>query len=348
MDWGLGHATRMVPIIEMLKKKGAEVLIGADNRPLVFLQQRFPDIEFVRLPGFSPSYPEKGSVAWSLFRSYPRMQSEAKKSHQLLQKLILEKNIDVVISDNRYELCAEKVKSVFITHQLNIQTSGWQKLAKPYIKRTINRYIRQYDELWIPDNEGRPNLSGKLSHLKKMPFENAWFIGPLSRFSGLQFQALAESIELLILISGPEPQRSLLEKMLTEQALETGLKTIILQGKPEESASYEIEQVKIIPHLPDTELAALIDSASVVVSRPGYSTLMDLAVFGKKAIFIATPGQTEQEYLAKKMMHQSVAFCQNQSQFSLEKALTEAVKYTGISRIAKNTILEDRIDLLLQ
>lgn len=348
MDWGLGHATRMVPIIEMLKQKGAEVIIGADNRPLAFLQKRFPDGEFVKLPGYNPSYPEQGSVACHLFKEYPRMKRESKKAHQLLQKIIREKKIDIVISDNRYELFSDKVPSVFVTHQLNIQTSGWQKLADPFIQKIINRYIRQYDELWIPDNEGQPNLSGALSHVKKMPIKNAHFIGPLSRFSGLQFHALEEPVELLLLLSGPEPQRSLLEKMLTEQVLKTGLKTVILQGKPEELETYEIENVKIISHLPDTALAALIDSANLIISRPGYSTLMDLAVFGKKAIFIPTPGQTEQEYLAKQLMQQGIAYSLGQSDFSLNNALKEADKFAGISRIVQDTVLEERINLLLQ
>lgn len=348
MDWGLGHATRIVPIVEILKQKGAEVVIGADNRPLEFLKQRFPETDYVRLPGFKPSYPEKGSVAWSLIRSYPRIKREAKRAHQLLQQVILEKNIDVVISDNRYELNADKVKSVFITHQLNIQTSGLQKLAHPFITKIINQYIRQYDELWIPDNQGQPNLSGKLSHLKKMPIENTWFIGPLSRFFGIKFQTLAKPIDLLIILSGPEPQRSLLEQILTEQALKSGLRTVILLGKPEESKTCEIEQVKIIPHLSDPEIAALIDSANVVVSRPGYSTLMDLAVFGKKAIFIPTPGQTEQEYLAEQLKQQGIAYSQDQAGFSLESALKEADKFQGINRIVQGNVLEKRIDLLLQ
>lgn len=348
MDWGLGHATRMVPIIDMLKQKGAEVVIGADNRPLAFLQQRFPDDEFVKLPGFNPSYPEKGSVAGHLIQNYPRIKREAKKAHLLLQKIILEKKIDIVISDNRYEMYSDKTISVFITHQLNIQTSGWQKLADPFIKKIINRYIRHYDELWIPDNEGQPNLSGELSHVKKMPIKNTHYIGALSRFSGLQFQASEEPTELLLLLSGPEPQRSILEKMLTEQALKTGLKTVILQGKPEESETHEIENVKTITHLSDSALAALIDSANLVISRPGYSTIMDLAVFGKKAIFIPTPEQTEQEYLAKELMYQGIAYSHNQSGFSLKMAIMEADKFTGINRIKNDTTLEERINLLLK
>ena len=347
LDWGLGHATRMVPVIEMLEDKGANVIIAADNRPLVFLQQRFPELEFVKFPGFVPAYPEKGSMALSMLMSVPEMLRQAKQSNALLQKLILEKNIDAIISDNRYEMYSDKVPSVFITHQLNIQTSGLQKLADPVIKKTINNYIRKYNELWIPDLAGEENLSGELSHISKIPLENTHFIGTLSRFSNLKFKPSTDKTDLLILISGPEPQRSSLEEMLTKQALQTDLKTIILQGKPEDSEVIETENIKIIPHLPDAELASLIQSAKVVVSRPGYSTLMDLSVFGKKAIFIPTPGQTEQEYLAGRLLKQGLAYSQKQSEFNLEIALCEVEKYSGLPQIKSDETLEKQIDLLL-
>ena len=348
LDWGLGHATRMVPVIEILERKGAHVVIAADNRPLAFLRQRFPRAVFVRFPGFVPAYPKKGSMAWSMLKNFPRMLKQAKRAHAQLQQLISEQQIDVVISDNRYEMYADQVPSVFVTHQLNIQTVGWQKLADPVIKKTINGYIRNYQELWIPDLPGENNLSGRLSHLGKMPFNNVHFIGPLSRFSNIQFKPLTEPVELLILISGPEPQRSLLEEMLTKQALQTNRKTVILQGKPESSDVYEMENVKVIPHLPDAQMAALIQAAEMVVSRPGYSTLMDLSVFGKKAVFIPTPGQTEQEYLAQRLFKKDIACTQKQSAFQLKKAIREAENLSGLKQMGKTNTLENRIDLLLQ
>ena len=348
LDWGLGHATRMVPVIELLEKKGAKVVIAADNRPLEFLKQRFPELEFVKFPGFVPEYPEKGSMALSMMRSLPKMLRQAKNSNLLLQKLIQEKHIDAVISDNRYELYSGKVPSVFITHQLNIQTSGWQKLADPAIKKTINAYIKKYDELWIPDLEGEENLSGELSHVQTMPIKNTHFIGTLSRFSNLRIKPATEKIDLLILISGPEPQRSLLEEMLIKQALQTNLKTVILQGKPEISAIVETDNIKVIPHLPDAELAILIQSAKMLISRPGYSTLMDLAVFEKKAVFIPTPGQTEQEYLAKRLLKQGLAFSQKQNEFDLTNALQQAEKFSGLTQLKSDDILEKRIEKLLE
>ncbi|MCF6169455.1 MAG: hypothetical protein L3J66_00570 [Bacteroidales bacterium] len=347
LDWGLGHATRMVPVVEMLEQKGAHVVIAADKRPLAFLRQRFPRTAYVRFPGFVPAYPEKGPMAWSMAKSFPRMLREAKKANALLQEMVAAKKIDLIISDNRYEMYSQKVPSVFVTHQLNIQTAGWQKLANPLINKTINGYISNYRELWVPDLPGEESLSGRLSHPVKIPTDNVHFIGHLSRFSNVQAKNPAEPVELLILISGPEPQRSLLEEMLTKQALLSKRKTIILQGKPEAKGTLKIKNVQIIPHLPDPKLAALIQTAEIVVSRPGYSTLMDLAVFGKKAVFIPTPGQTEQEYLARRLFKQGIAFSEKQNEFNLAGALRKAKEFSGLAQSKHSATLENRINLLL-
>ena len=173
----------MVPIIDLLLKKDVNVIIGADNRPKEYLQGRFPGCEFITLPGYSPKYPASGSMTLAMIKSYPEMKRAAKNAHQKLQSVIKTKNIDAVISDNRYEMYDEKIPSIFITHQLNIQTPGISKIVSPVVERMINNYISKYDELWIPDFDGTPNLSGDLSHIKKMPHDNAHFIGPLSRFS---------------------------------------------------------------------------------------------------------------------------------------------------------------------
>lgn len=349
LDWGLGHATRLVPIIDLFIKKGATVFIGADNRPLAYLKQRFPELRFIRFPGFVPKYPANGSMALAMLKSYPEMVSESKKAHTLLQKLIRKNDIDIVISDNRYELSSKLAYTVFITHQLNIQTPGISFVGKPFINKKINSYIRKFDELWIPDFNEEPSLSGRLSHTSKMPISNFHFVGPLSRFSLVKPKPSSEKPRLLVLLSGPEPQRTLLEQLITEQALETELKTIILKGTPEFADTVEIKNVKKIPHLPDDEIAILIKNAQTIITRPGYSTIMDLAVLGKKAIFIPTPGQTEQEYLAKRFMKMGICFSSRQAGFNLDQALQQSEKFIGFAPIKNTPNLEKTVgDLFLK
>ena len=141
MNWGLGHATRLVPVIEALLKQEAKIILATDKRPYDFLRQRFPECEMIRLPGFDPIYPEKRSMAVQMLFSFPEMMRCAREANRELQKIIENYQIDAVISDNRYELYSPKVYSVFITHQLNIRTRKTQKLFKPIITHLINHYI---------------------------------------------------------------------------------------------------------------------------------------------------------------------------------------------------------------
>jgi uncharacterized protein (TIGR00661 family) len=343
LDWGLGHATRLVPVIDQLLKLGADVFIGADNRPFAYLRQRFPECTFIQLPGFSVRYPANGSMALAMIKSYPEMLSTSKKAKLLLEEIIKENKIDIVISDNRYELSSDLAYCVFITHQLNIQTPGLSKVGKPFITKKINSYIRNFDELWIPDFEKEPSLSGKLSHNLKLPVNNFHFVGPLSRFSLVKAKPSSEKPGLLVLLSGPEPQRTLLEELLINQAVHSGIKTTILQGKPESAGSSENRNVKLISHLPDDELVWLIKEAKTIISRPGYSTIMDLAVLGRKAIFIPTPGQTEQEYLANRFMKTGICYYSNQSGFKLDEALKQSEQFIGFAPIKNTPNLEKTI-----
>jgi len=348
LNWGLGHATRMVPVIEYFLKRDTKVIIAADKGPFDFLKQRFPNTEIIRFPGFEPHYSQNSMMAFRMAVSFPLLWRQSRQSHQVLQEIIKKKHVDIIISDNRYESYSRYTYNIFITHQLDVQTKGLQKLFQPLIKRLIYHYIKKYDELWIPDFE-KPDesLSGKLSHVKKFPVKKHHFIGLLSRFEPDESHPPSEKLDLLLILSGPEPQRTKLEKLVTEQALRSGLKTTILQSKPEENLTIQYDNIRIISHADDARMAALIQSATMIISRPGYSTIMDLCVFGKKAIFIPTPGQTEQEYLAGKMKSLGYCYATSQQKFRLEESLLASEKYTGLPQIVVQHQVELLIDHLL-
>lgn len=348
LNWGLGHATRIVPIVEALLNHNSRVIIAADKRPYEFLKQRFPDIEIIRFQGFEPEYTSKASMALKMALSFPLMLKKGRDANKILQKIISQHHIDIIISDNRFEAYSKDTYSVFITHQLNIQTNGWQRIFKPLITKLINNYIQHYDELWIPDFEDpERNLSGKLSHIKRFPIKNYHFIGPLSRFKSNEDYNDIEKKDLLVILSGPEPQRTNLESLLIKQVLQSNLKTTILQSKPEENKNTQKENIKFISHASDKQIAELIKSAKMIISRSGYSTVMDLSVFGKKAVFIPTPGQTEQEYLANKLKNQAYCHYEKQESFNLKKSLKESEKYNGLPKLNLNKSLENHIRKLL-
>ena len=329
LDWGLGHATRCIPIIRYLLEKNCEVIIGADGRPLQLLQKEFPSCEFVLIRGYNISYPTNRYMALSMALQIPKILSGIKREHEGLKKIIKEKKINGVISDNRFGLWSREVPCVFITHQLMVKSPVGEK----YIHRLNKNYISKYSECWAPDIAGEDNLSGDLSHTFPLP-KNVKYIGVLSRFKipidpHLQ---VGDKHNILVLISGPEPQRTLFEKKIVEQTYPLEKKVLIVQGIPEKNERRKIsENVEIVSYLVSEELQKEIISSEIILSRPGYSTVMDLAALGKKAIFVPTPGQTEQEYLAQYFSEKKIAYTVSQKKVDLETALKESKKYSGFT-----------------
>ena len=344
LDWGLGHATRMVPVINELIAQGANVILAGDNRPLDFLMRYYPENTVIKLEGFSPVYPEKGSMAWQLIKSVPDMIISSKVARKSLQNIIRSYNIHAIISDNRYELCGSDVPSIFVTHQLNIQTRGLQYIAKPVINSVLTYFLNKFDEIWVPDSPDH-TFSGILSSTSKYKGK-IHYVGTLSRFSNIP-ENNDEEYDILAIMSGPEPQRSLFERIISQQALETDKKVAILQGKPGYGSRRIVDNITFIPHTDDEDFAMLINNSKVIISRPGYSTLMDLAVFGKSGIFIPTPGQTEQEYLASKLHKEGRAVSYSQDQFDLKYALSEFNNMKGVKQRFDDSILKKRITHML-
>lgn len=342
LDWGLGHAARCVPLVKYLFEKNIEVIIGAEGSHLLFLKEHFPTIEYVEFPGYQISYSDILPVNIKVLLQFPNITSAIHAEHKLLNQLIEQKEINVVISDNRYGLWSEKIPSVIITHQLNVQVSA----GKSLFNKIIHNHLHHFDECWIPDYAGKENLSGALSHPTPKGVE-ATYIGPLSRFDFLTNSDKKQQYDLFIILSGPEPQRSALENIILKQLKELShIKALILQGLPGRKSSQSgLENVKIVSHLSDKEFEDKIHSSEIILSRPGYSTIMDLYAIGwKKAIFIPTPGQNEQEYLGKLFQDKGLAVTCNQKGFSLKDAVAKAKKLNPVQRVYSQETYKSIID----
>jgi predicted glycosyltransferase len=353
LDWGIGHATRCVPVIRQLLLQKHEVIIAADGRPLDFLKEYFPELVFIRLSGFRVSYPEKKNMVLKMALQSPFILYGIYREHIRLKKIIRDNKIDVVISDNRFGMWSKKAYSVYITHQLMIMAPKRMKWAEPFLHKAHQLIISHYNECWVPDLPGRKSLSGDLSHQHPLP-ENGHFVGFLSRFDKeirLVFpDETTNKPELLVMLSGPEPQRSIFEDIvLNELKVDPQHNVIILRGLPGKAAqSSPLPGVKIYNHMPDEEISKLIISAGTIICRPGYSTIMDLVTLGRNAILVPTPGQTEQEYLAEHLSKDS-SFCRiEQEGFSLGEALkagkelTEFIDFSNDPSLLKNRILKLR------
>lgn len=345
LDWGIGHATRCVPLINKLRARNFEVLVAAGGRTLAYLENEFPDIKYIQFRGYSVKYPQKGNMMLKMMVSAPRILNNIYEENLDLQKIIKAYKISAVISDNRFGCWSKQVPSIYISHQISVKAPAGFRFLEGFLFRLHSRFINKYDQCWIPDYKNTPNLSGGLSHLKT-PKINHFFIGPLSRFNeNLRPAKSTFSHELLAIVSGPEPQRSIFENILIEQLNSLPLKALILSGKPEENTDRQIQKnIRICSNLPTTDLAQAINQAEIVVCRPGYSTLMDLAAFGKKALLVPTPGQTEQEYLANFHAAQKRFYVAKQSGLNLKDDLSKALSYQGFRLHYDTAGLETALD----
>lgn len=342
LNWGLGHATRDIPIIKLLLENGAEVVLAGDGAGLKLLRGEFPDLPYYELPGWNITYPENGSFAWHLIKQTGKVLRAIRLEHQAVETIVREERIDVVISDNRLGAFSKSARNIVISHQIFLES--------PIIKRFLNwnntRLLKKFDEVWVVDVPGDHNLSGRLSHRKKIPFKHR-YLGIISRFSGAQKEP-ADEVEVLAIVSGPEPQRTLFEKELLPELEKMGKKTVVLLGKPgEPKGSWQQGKLTLYNHLTGVELAHLFAAAETVISRDGYTTVMDLVVLNKKAVLVPTPGQTEQEYLADYYQEKGWYVIQRQGKIDLEKAFRQ-LPLSQIPTVSKENTLEKAVKSLFK
>jgi UDP:flavonoid glycosyltransferase YjiC (YdhE family) len=300
LEWGLGHAGRMVPLAEELINLGHNVIIGSGPAHLEFFKKELPHIKYIRFPGFSIRYSSWLPQYLVILFNSPLFIYHIIKEHRQLKKIITAHKIDIVISDSRPGLWNRSVKTVFVTHMIRVPMPRWGAFIEKTGLFSSKWIIRKFSLCFIPDLEGDNNLSGKLSHSVKLP-ANARYIGILSRFSATEGAPPSgeNSCFCTVILSGPEPQRSIFKQKMEAILRFKGEKSLILEGKPGQLTEKRTEgNITYLSHLPMAEMRDFICSSRFVASRSGYTTLMELASLGKTALIIPTPGQTEQEYLA--------------------------------------------------
>jgi len=346
LDWGLGHATRCIPIIKELINQGCTIIIAAGGAQKAVLQEEFPDLSFVELPGFRLKYGKnRAFTLLKIIFALPKFLIGIKQENDWLRRFAPREGLDMVISDNRYGLYGAGVFSVFVTHQLAIRSSLGR--GADWLLRRINyAYIRRFSVCWVPDVEGAENLAGMLSHPRKMPAIPVRYIGWLSRL-----EVVKEEItnDLLILLSGPEPQRTILEaKLVAELASVKLARVVLVRGLPKGGPAAHIPAgIVAYDHLPARELAGVICHSNLVLARSGYSTVMDLTRLGKKAIYIPTPGQPEQEYLGRYLEERGLGICKRQSGFVLTRAMESAKALKDRDPASGNELLRGEIERIL-
>jgi predicted glycosyltransferase len=342
LDWGLGHATRSVPIIRALIERGAVPVIAADGAPLALLRKEFPDVEHVRLPGITIRYAKGRSQLWFMMLQVPAMVQQVQAESRAFERMRRSLRLDAVISDQRFGVRCSSLPSVLITHQV----FPFTPIAQGALRKLNLRHMARFDRCWVMDGSEAPGLAGELSH-GALP-RNARYIGVVSR--------MADSVEdrpvqhdIVAVISGPEPQRTLFERELLKELQRVPGKHVLVRGLPHldrEAGEERIGNVHVMAHASGEQLARLMKGARLIVSRSGYTTLMDLTAIGRSALIVPTPGQEEQEYLGR--LHRSTArfLVQEQGCIDLARALTDQPPAYPLP-LRSGTLLQDALDELL-
>lgn len=328
LDWGLGHATRCIPIIRELLVQGCFVWIAGSGKSLILLKSEFPQLPSQEITPYAPEYPVDGSMIRKMIIQIPKFLRVIQQEHNEVRQIIRKHHIDLIISDNRYGCWSEEIPCIFITHQSNIlmpRRFGWLSFIVRYFNQKM---MQRFTVCWIPDFNNEKSLAGKLMSFGKIPDSlNVEFIGPLSHFS--DSREMEMQYDLAVVLSGPEPQRTILEKKIVEQLSNIDLKAILIRGIPGEKNHTRDKTFDQVDFMGTAELQEILLKSRIIIARSGYSTVMDMARLNKRVIFIPTPGQTEQEYLAQKLLEAGIAFSMTQNHFDLITAIKETEAYSG-------------------
>lgn len=330
LNWGLGHATRCIPIINALIEQGFEPIIASDGAALTLLQKEFPKLSSIELPSYNIAYAKNGKfLKFKLLKDSPKLLKAIKSEKKVTKHFIENNHISGIISDNRLGVYSKKLPSVFITHQLKVLSGNTTWIST----KIHEKFIKKFSACWIPDIEATNNLSGILGHPETFEIPTT-YIGPLSRF---EKKFTTKVHDILVLLSGPEPQRTLLEKKLFAELKNYNGKVVFVKGIMEDEQTIQIMgNTTIYNYMTSALLEKTIQESELVISRSGYTTVMDLAKLNKKAFFIPTPGQFEQEYLAKRLTELNLVPSCNQDEFSID-LLKKANDYEGLKSVIFET-----------
>jgi len=334
LDWGLGHTTRCLPIIKAFQSAGAEITIACNEKQTVLLQAELEAVRFLPLRGYGLRYSRSKYFTWFIIAlQIPKILTAINREKKWLSSIFQTEGFDVVISDNRYGLHHPSLYSIFISHQLRVRVP-FSKWIENLLQKWNYNFIQQFSECWIPDFEGASNLAGDLSHPNRLPAVKLKYIGAVSWCKKMKKYSEEPKV-LVVIISGPEPQRTIFEKIVLSELNDWNESAVVLRGLPATTETLpSTRNVTFFNHLHSVQLSDLINRATYIVARSGYSTIMDIVALQKKSILIPTPGQTEQEYLGNWLMEHKFCVSITQNNFSLKNALSQAnqFEYADLSK----------------
>ncbi|MDA0303007.1 MAG: glycosyltransferase [Bacteroidetes bacterium] len=292
LNWGMGHATRSLPLIEEAGRNGWTVHVASNGTALQFLRTQCAQVRvfFHEKPNQEILYAKRGNRL-KIALQMPGFLRNIRTERQWTEQFVAAHDITHVVSDNCYGVNTPRVPCALISHQWHLPV---QSIGQWAVDAFVRKQARHFDALWTPDIDDLPGLSGKLGAPTGMP-SHLQRIGVLSR---LPQSGTPQNWKRVGMVSGPEPQRSLMECALKKWMSHDGLGGLIISGNPD-GIVQEDQGVTTWPNPSAEQLAGALQSADTVICRSGYSSLLDLAALGVRAILVPTPGQSEQIYLAE-------------------------------------------------
>lgn len=350
LEWGLGHAGRMIPLARLLKERHNNIFVGAGKKLQELFRSDLQGLNYIDFKGFRPRYSKILPQYIVMLLQLPILIYNIVAEHLRLKKVIMKHSIDIVISDNRFGLWNRQIKSIYITHQPLIPFPGKLRSLEWTGVMFHRFFMKKYSACLIPDLPGELNLTGRLTHGMKL-HGNTRFIGILSRFNSSSAdidRKLSPPFNTLI-ITGPEPQRTLLRQKVIDIFKNAALPLVVLEGKPGDATHTEHEKNVIsYNHLPADEMKKIITDSSLIIARSGYSTIMELISLNRTALLVPTPGQTEQEYLAKYLSDKGWFTAISQKKLESEPELSVKHEYPGSEIVAESSaLLEKALDEIL-
>jgi uncharacterized protein (TIGR00661 family) len=326
LDWGLGHTTRSIPLIQEFEAQGCEVIVACNSIQKKILYSELRNVRYVDLDGYGVTYADgkwatRFKIAWQFRKILTRIKLERRWVHHF----VAENRIDALVSDNRYGFTHPLLPSILITHQLFVQT-GFGGLIDNALQRFLYYLIKRFVVCWVPDFASENSLAGILSHPKTFPPIPVKYIGPVSRFSNCRNEKNF-NYDVVIILSGPEPQRTILEQAILNEIQNWQKKIFLVRGLPDKTLQIDSKNLQVKNHLDASALNEIICQSEYVICRPGYTSMMDVLKLRKKTIVVSTPGQGEQAYLAQYLSSKQLVMSIPQKNFSLTTALDQAEKF---------------------
>jgi uncharacterized protein (TIGR00661 family) len=330
LNWGLGHATRNLPLIKAFLKRGDKVFVAAHDRSKMLLESEVPQCEFLDFPEYPIRYPQsRFFVTRFMFIIFPQMLAAMYKEKNKLKQIYKKNQFDYIISDNRFCLYLKGVKSYLISHQLRYKLPKFTKKLEFLPEYFTYTFFKNYDKILIPDSDEPDSLTGELSHKMRYLQDNKLhYCGILNDIQSFS-NKIKKDIDYLIIISGPEPQRTKLERLIFKQVNSLQGKVIVTLGMPEKNYKIHQGNATFFTYLNREQIHEYLQRAKFVISRPGYTTIMEMIQFGINGLFIPTPGQIEQEYLANYYEEKKWCYCVSQFKLDLAKDVEKAKKNQG-------------------